>query len=465
MKKTDIIRRILCVILVLIFAAVPVNAAETEIDMSITQGCRTLDGMVPLLDTVEELNDAYAALLYDINDDTIIFAKNPDEPQNPAGLVKIMTALLVAEKGNMEDKVTIRQEVLDTLSSGNRSLDFQDGEIIPMVDLMYCILIEGANEAAAIAADHVCGSQEAFVEEMNKYAAELGCTGTNFANVHGLHDDEQVTTARDVAKILSVAIKNEYFWEAYSTYVVRIPATNLGEERKISSGSFVFNKNLGSNHYDKRVTGSRTGTTINGTRNIAVTAETDGVQLISIILGSVSDIHPSGNAGFYKEARVLLDKGFNEHKSTQVLQDNQVMTQFEVENGDCYVSACVKKSVQLSLPQSLSNSDLTYRYEHDSTDFQAPIQVGDNLGTVYVWYRDICLAQADMYALHDVEVKEVVATEQIAEEKETSAITMLIIVAVMVGLLIVLLFGRPLIFRMIRHRQVRRHKEDRRRRR
>lgn len=465
MKKTDFICRFLCVILVLINIIIPVKADEAELDMSIAQGCRTLDGMVPLLKTAEELDDAYAALLYDINNDTIVFGKNLDEPQNPAGLVKIMTGLIVAEKGNMEDNVTIRQEVLDVLSTGNRSLDFQDGEIIPMVDLMYCLLIEGANEAAVIAADHVCGSQEAFVEEMNKYAAELGCTGTNFTNVHGLHSDEQVTTARDIAKILSVAIKNEYFWEAYSTYVVRIPATNLGEERKISSGSFVFNKNLGSNHYDKRVTGSRTGTTRDGTRNIAVTAEVDGVELISIVLGSVSDIHPSGNAGFYKEARVLLDKGFNEYVATQVLHENQVLQQFEVENGDCFVSACVKTSAQLSLPQTLTNSDLRYRYELENSVLEAPIQADDNLGTAYVWYGDVCLAQADIYALHNVQVKEVVATEQITEEKESSAVTMLIVVAVIVGLLIVLLFGRPLIFRLIRRRQIRRHKEDRRRRR
>lgn len=465
MKKSDFIRRILCAILVLVCTVTPVSATEADIDMSISQGCRTLDGMVPLLDSAEELDEAYAALLYDINTDTIVFGKNLDEPQNPAGLVKIMTGLIVAERGNMEDTVTIRQEVLDTISSGSRSLDFQDGEVIPMVDLMYCLLIEGANEAAAIAAEHVFGSQEACVEEMNKYAAELGCTGTNFANVHGLHDSEQVTTARDVAKILSVAIQNEHFWEAYSTYVVRIPATNMAEERKISSGSFVFNKNLGSNHYDKRVTGSRTGTTVDGTRNIAVTAEVDGVQLMSIILGSVSEIQPSGNGGFYKEARVLLDKGFNEHKSTQVLHENQVMAQFEVENGDSNVSVCVNCSVQLSLPQSLSNSDLTYRYEQDNAQMQSPIQAGDNLGTVYVWYHDVCLAQADIFALHDVKVKEVVVTEQITEEKENSAITMLIIVAVMVGLLVVLLFGRPLIFRMIRRRQIRRHKEDRRRRR
>lgn len=465
MKKSELIRRIFCGLLTLILVVVPVSASETEIDLSITQGSRTLDGKIPLLDTAEELNEANAALLYDIQTDSIIFGKNMDEPQNPAGIVKIMTALLVAEKCSMDEKVTIRQDVLDLLSSGSRSLDFQDGEIIPMVDLMYCILVEAANEAAVIAAVHACGTEEAFVEEMNRYAEVLGCTGTHFANVHGLHDASQVTTARDVAKILSAAIQNEYFWEPFSTYVVRIPATNLGEERKLSSGSFVFNQNLGSNHFDKRVTGSRTGTTIDGKRNIAITAEVNGIELISIVMGSVSEINPNGRAGFYKEARVLLDKGFNEYAQTQVLHEKEVLKLFPVKNGNSYVSACVDTSVFASLPLNASNHDIIYRYTQNDAEIQAPIKAGDELGMVSVWYQKSCLANAKLYAMHDVDTETVIDTQQITDEHETSAVTLLKIVAVIVGLLLILLFGRKFIFRMIRKSQIRKHKAERRRRR
>lgn len=465
MKKSELIRRIFCGLLTLILVVVPVSASETEIDLSITQGSRTLDGKIPLLDTAEELNEANAALLYDIQTDSIIFGKNMDEPQNPAGIVKIMTALLVAEKCSMDEKVTIRQDVLDLLSSGSRSLDFQDGEIIPMVDLMYCILVEAANEAAVIAAVHACGTEEAFVEEMNRYAEELGCTGTHFANVHGLHDASQVTTARDVAKILSAAIQNEYFWEPFSTYVVRIPATNLGEERKLSSGSFVFNQNLGSNHFDKRVTGSRTGTTINAERSIALTAEKGGVELISIVMGSVSEINPNGNAGFYKEARVLLDIGFNEYVKSQVLHEKEVLDQFPVKDGNSYVSACVNTSAFSSLAQDASYNSLVYRYALNNSEIQAPVKAGDELGMVSVWYQNTCLAHAKMYAMHDVDLETVVDTQELNADRETSATTLLVVIAVIVGLLLILLFGRRLIFRMIRKSQIRRHKAERRRRR
>lgn len=465
MKNSAIIRRSLCVLLTFLLLIVPVSATEAEIDLSITQGGRTLDGMVPLLNDDEALTDAYSALLYDINSDTIIFGKNMDEQLNPAGLVKIMTGLIVAESCSMDEIVTIRQEVLDLLSSSSRSLDFQDGENIPMGDLMYAILVEAANEAAVIAAVHVSGSEEAFIEEMNRYAEELGCTGTHFANVHGLHDDTQKSTARDMAKILSAAIQNEAFWEPFSTYVVRIPATNLGPERKLSSGSFVFNQNLGSNHFDRRVTGSRTGTTINGERSIALTAEKDGVELISIVMGSVSEINPNGRAGFYKEARVLLDIGFDEYTKAQVLHENEVLDQFPVKDGNSYVSACVDTSIFTSLDLDTSYNNLVYRYALNDAEIQAPVKAGDELGMVSVWLQNTCLAYAKMYALHDVDVEMATETQVVDEEHETSAITILVIIAVIVGLLLILLFGRGLILRIIRKSQIRRHKADRGRRR
>lgn len=465
MKNSALIRRIFCALLVLVLIVVPVTATEAEIDLSVTQGSRTLDGMVPILRDSEDFAEARSALLYDIGSDTIIFGKNMDEPLNPAGLVKIMTGLVVAEKCAMDEQVTITQEVLDLLNSSNRSLDFQDGEIIPMGDLMYAVLVEAAHEAAVIAAVHAFGSLEACLEEMNRYAEELGCTNTHFANVHGLHDDSQVSTARDMAKILSTAIKNEAFWEPFSTYVVRIPATNLGPERKLSSGSFVFNQNLGSNHFDKRVSGSRTGTTINGERSIALTAEVGDVQLISIVMGSVSEINPDGSTGFYKEARTLMDIGFNEYTKIQVLHENEVLDQFPVKDGNSYVSVCVKDSVITSLPLDCSANDLIYRYAQNDAEIQAPVKADTELGMVSVWYNNTCLANTKMYAMHNVDTENVVDTQIAEEEKETSAVTLLMIVGVIVGLLLILLFGRRLIFRMIHKRQIRRLKAERRRRR
>ena len=190
MKKTGLFCRALCVILSFLFLVIPVWAADTQPDLSIEQGCRTIEGKVPLLGPMEELALAPSVFFYDITNETIIYATNPDTPQYPAGLVKLMTALIVSQKGNMDDMVTVKQETIDACY-GSYGIDLQAGEVISMKDLMYCILVEGANLATMVAVDHVCDNVDTFVADMNAYAKELGCTGTNFTNVHGLHDDQQ----------------------------------------------------------------------------------------------------------------------------------------------------------------------------------------------------------------------------------------------------------------------------------
>ena len=115
------------------------------------------------------------------------------------------------------------------------------------------------------------------------------------------------------------------------------------------------------------------------------------------------------------------------------------------------------------LPYGVAEEDVIFRYSTDLATLQAPVKTGDLVTSVQVWHNDICLAQADLFALHDVKFKEIVETEAIAEERTTSGITILIIVAIIIGLFVVLLFGRRVIFRMIRKHQIRRHRKNRRR--
>ena len=369
----------------------------------------------------------------------------------------------MAEQGNMQDQVTVKQELLDGIFSGNRGMDLQAGEVLTMQDLMYSVMIIGANIAATVAADHIAGSEEAFVQMMNDRAAELGCTDTNFVNVHGLSDSLQVTTARDVAKIIAAAMKNDVFMEGFGSYVVRLPATNMSEERKISSENFLFNRNLGSNHFDGRATGSRMGFAGDGAINLVVTAERDGIELISIVFGSTSEINPNGEEGCYKEARILLDKGFLEHKHMSVLHENQILEQFKVENGANDVTGFVKVNVQTSLPVGTTDADLTYRFIQEENALKAPVAKDKKIASVEIWYQNVCIADAEMFASGDVAVQEAAPIDEIAVESDVGSITVLSIVVVIIGLLIALVFGKGIIFQLIRNRRVRRHRKQQRR--
>ena len=461
MKKICFFRRMLCVVLAMLIFAVPAASTSVDEDLSVEQGAHSIDGKIPVVGPLEELALAPAAIMYDVTDDTIVYATDPDTPYNPAGLVKLMTGLIVAEKGNMSDMVTITQETLDDCV-GSYGIDFQPGEVVSMLDLLNCIMLEGANIAAVAAAKHVSGDLETFVAEMNAYAAELGCTGTHFTNVDGLHNEAQTTTARDVVKILVALSKNHAAYEAFTTYAVRTSPTNLAEDRRLYNPAYIFNRNLGSNHYDARVTGCKIGETIEGKRNIVVTAGNGSVELIGVILGSTSEITPDGSKGFYKEIRILMDRILNGHYSTKILYENQVLEQFAVKNGESHVTACSKIDVLTSLPNNITNSDLTYLYEGVNS-IEAPIKAGDKISYVQIWYNNICLAQADLFALHDVDVKEVIQTSQIKETSSGDGFTVLTIVVVIVGLLLVLLFGRPLIFRFVHKLQMRHQKKERRR--
>ena len=469
MKNSGITCRVISFILILLLMAFPVSAGSfAEEDMSVVNGCHSLDAQVPMLvNSTEEITNVYSAFLYDYTNDTLIYALDPDVQYPPASLVKIMTGLIVAEKGNMSDEVTVRQEVLDTLPSNSMGIKLQAGEVITMEDLLYSILVESANDAAAVAADHISGSQEKFVQEMNDYAQKLGCTNTTFTNVHGLHTDSQLSTARDLARILVTAAKNELFMQVFGSVNYTIPPTNLSEARLLSSSNYLMNDDMMTVYLDSRVTGGRSGIMDTGERNLAVTAERNGVKLVSIVIGSLSELAPNGTTvitfGSFQETSKLLDMGFRGHHSVQLFYENQALKQYRVVNGDSYVSTGAKDSTLVLLPYGVSHSDLTYLYNEDSTVIQAPVEKDEKISSVQVWHENICLAQIDLYAMHDVAVKQITESAEVPQETSSGIPSILIVVAVIVGLLFIMLFGRRLIFRLIRINRIRRHRKNRRR--
>ena len=465
MKK---IRQVLIIVLILSILCIPVSANDTESeDLSVIYGCHTIDAQVPMLGSDTQLENTYSAFLYDYTNDTLIYAKNPDEQYYPASLVKIMTGLILAEKANMSDMITVREDVLAILPEYILGVNLQAGEILPMSDLFYCTIVESANDAAVVAADHIYGSQSAFVDEMNRYAKELGCSNTHFVNVTGLHDPSQYTTARDMARILTAAAHNEVFMEAFGTVNYSVPATNLSEQRELSSSNYLMNDDMMTIYLDSRVTGGRSGTIETGEVNLAVTAEYDGIKLVSIVFGATSVIAEDGwtviEFGSYRETSQLLDLGFQGHHSVQLFYENQALKQYEVPNGESYVSTGIKKHISVLLPYGIDYEDLDYRYNEESTNISAPIHTGDRISSVQIWHNDVCLAHADLYALHDVNVAQTTNLPTDSEVETTDSPTLLIIIAVITGLLLILLFGRRIIFRMIHKRRVRRHRKNRRR--
>lgn len=391
-----------------------VNSIQDPLVTTSSSNCIGVDAETALLGTAKLTDNVKSAFLYDVKSDTLMYAWNADEQMDPASLVKILTAYIAVEQGNLNDVVIVKEDVLATVPYDAVSAELLAGEELLLQDLLYCMMVGSANDAAAVIAEHICGSQETFVQEMNRYAQALNCSNTVFKNVHGLYAEEQVTTARDITKILAAALKNEDFSRIFSTVDYTVPATNLSEERMLSTGNYLINTAEMQIYYDERVKGGRTGVAQDGTRCLAAVSESDSLQMISIVLGAESVYADDGRTvttGGFKETSQLLDAGFSGYKNVQLLSADQAVIQCPVVEGKNDVVLGVSVDLNAVLPVDVNLPDLIFRY-NGTENIKAPIEKGQKNGVVEVWYGTMCVARADLYAMNKVQ-----ETEQIIDNE------------------------------------------------
>lgn len=470
MKRTGFISILIATLLVIQYFCFPVFATASE-DASVLYGCHSIDAQVPLLGEQQLVENARAMILFDANSDTLLYAWNADERMYPASLAKIVTAIVVIEQGTMADLVTVTADTLATIPEDAARYGFSAGEVISVEALLYCMMVDSANDAAAILANYLCGTEEAFAAEMNRFAEELHCKDTNFVNPHGLHDDQQYTTARDITRILSAALKNELFREIFETVYYTMPATNMSGERWISTGNYLMNKDKDKVeiYYDPRVTGGRTGVTTDGERCIASTARKGELELISIIMGSKSSYNEGGltnSFGGYQETSDLLDYGFDGLKTAQIFYEDQAVRQCKVVNGDTDLVLGSQVSLSTILPQGVKQTNLTYRYTDSVSAFEAPIEKGMKLSNLEVWYGNICIAQADLYAMNHVPTQQSVKSVVQDPNKASGWTTALKIIGLCLAVLIIAVIIYKVLYKVrltIANARKRRHRKNRRR--
>lgn len=400
--------RFICLLMsLLVLLQAPIASANAS-DIACENGCHTVDAKVPLLGSGQVLKNATSAILYEYETDTLLYSWEADAPIYPASLVKILTALMVAQQGNLEEIVTVKQEVLDTVDSDAVSADLVADEVLTVEDLLYCMMVSSANDAAAVLADHIAGSQSAFVAQMNQYASELGCTATNFVNVHGLHHEEQITTLRDMVRILAAATQNEIFMQAFGATRHTVAQTNKSPERKLTTGNYLMSTDEVEIYYDARITGGRTGATAAGERCVASTASDGSLNVISIISGAKSSYQDDGvtvtSFGGFPETTQLLDLGFTGYQAAQIIYENQAIKQSAVINGESDVVLGTKNAVYTVLPADATLDSLRFVYSDVQSELTAPIQKDELLSTLQIWNGTVCVGQADLYAMNTVRI-------------------------------------------------------------
>ncbi len=400
-------RRILTVILCfwLVMGCLMPAYATTN---NISNGCLGPDAGKPLLGQAALIQNATSAIMYETTSGTLMYGFAQDMRVSPSSCVKLMTAMLAIEEGELDARVTVTRSALNAVSIGAVTTKLQVGEELSLRDLLNCMLVGSGNDAAAVIAEHIGGSQTAFVEKMNTRAVQLGCTDTNFTNAHGLHSEEQYTTARDMLKIILAAMEYDVFRELFGTTAYTVPATNLYDERKLSTGNYLLINDGEHIYYDERVTGGRTGIAQDGSRCVAASAKKGNMELITLVFGASSKYAADGYTievqGGFQETTQLLDLAFDGYQVCQILYENQMLAQREVRNGDNALTLCATGSAFAVLPESLLLSQIEYRIQDSGKTYTAPIENGSLQTTVEVWFGSFCVGQGEIAAGNAVAV-------------------------------------------------------------
>lgn len=236
----------------------------------------------------------------------VLLDQNSSQQRCVASLTKMMTALLLLESGkDLNQTITVPAgltEEFQTIRSQNGStILLTAGEQLRRIDLLYALLVCSANDAASVIAWDVAGSQQAFVQQMNARAAQLGCTATRFSCPHGLYDDGNVSNAQDMGKIAMACAQYEIYRQIADTLQYEIPATNQHAARSIRSTNRMLDPE--SSCYRAYIHGMKTGFTTKAGR-CYVTAAQQGDSIYGlVILGS--DLK-----NIYAEAAAILDWAF-----------------------------------------------------------------------------------------------------------------------------------------------------------
>ena len=447
----------------------PTMPAGFQGDASVEYGSRTLDAKKPLTDTDDYTGNVKAALLYDLGSDTLVFGQDIDAQLYPASLTKIMTALLTIEmQPDLDAVVTVTKEGLKGQEPGGSSVGLKVDEQMSVRDLLYCLMVKSGNDSASVLAVQNSGSIEAFVEVMNQKALELGCTGTHFANPHGLHDDEHYTTARDMAKIAAAAMKHPFFEELFTTAEYTVPATNLSEARELATTNYLVRSNGYPVVVDSRVLGGKTGNTSKAGRCLVALSEKNGMKLLSVVLGAKAVYGENGYGfvryGNFEETSGLLNFAYRQFTTMQVLNPTQVGVQFPVSGGDHNAFGTIAAEMSAAVPLEADYNTIRYDYTLAEGGLTAPIAKGDRIGTVRVWYGNTCLAQQDLLSAADVAAaKTLFRNHQTSDEDAVGLVDGVLkaILGVVAGLFVLVLVIRMV--NTVKYRRRRRRRTQKRR--
>lgn len=348
--------------------------------------------------------NAETAIVMDASSGYILYQKDMDKKMYPASMTKIMTALLVLEKGNLDDIVTVSQKAVDSVDIYQSSnIGLQVGEEVSVRDLLNALLIPSANDAAYALAEYISSSELDFANLMNERARELGAVNTHFANSSGLHDDDHYTTAHDIALIAREAMKNTTFAQTVSQSTFIFPQTNMRQSKATyANTNHLVSRYLNTSYYYDKSTGIKTGFTDEAKHTLASSAKDGSNSLISVVMGCPDETN--GRVTSFVDAKALFEYAFANFTNQSFVAANQMISEYDVPNakGDGHLLLLTPVSKEGYLPNDLKAEDITFDI-HLSRDLRAPIQKGETLGSASVMYNGQSIGTIELQSDRNLE--------------------------------------------------------------
>lgn len=374
---------------------------------SILEGCRTIEGMKPLAGSERRLPTSQGVFAYEITTGTVVYSYNPDVKLSPGTLSKVMTALVAIENCELDEVVTCSEGIQSKVPGSSQKVHLKSLEELTVEDLLHCLLLANANDAAVALAEHVAGTTNAYVELMNQRAKKIGCLNTEFGNISGLDTAVSYTTARDMARIMTEACENETFIRISGTAKYTVPATNLAEERPLTTTNYMIDNSNIPQFLDPDVKAGMASHTEGSGSSMVAMAEHNNMKLVCVVLGALRtyDAEESwrvDNYGNFNEMQDLYEFLYSGFKINQILYDGQALNQFAVIDGESDVVGEVRTNYATVLPIDCSMDNLYMEYDPVWDDYIAPIKKGEMIATVAIKYRNSYIAEAEIYAMNSV---------------------------------------------------------------
>ena len=315
-------------------------------------------------------SSATSTVLMDLDSLNVIYSNNMNDIRSVASISKIMTAIVAIENKDINDVVTIGEEINKAYGSG---IYIKQGEEITLESLLYGLMLRSGNDAALAIAKYVGGDVGSFVELMNKKAVEIGMKNSKFNNPHGLDENGgNLSTAYDMALLTSYAMKNETYRKIVSTKKYTLK-TNMNYYSWINK-----NKLLHSHDY---ITGGKTGFTDVAKRTLVTTASKDNVNLVVVTLNDGNDFVDHIN---------LFEEAFNNYTNYNILKEGEI----EIIDEKYYLDTLYIKN---NFNYTLNNNDKNNILLNFKLEKKQNYSDNDKVGVVEVLVNDKKVHEEDIY--------------------------------------------------------------------